>query len=65
MVDDTNQEFPKQATLDFMRQSKHDYEIIMDKITERPYDPEWWNGILLIRKNGLKVRPITEEEAEG
>jgi len=64
MVDDTNQEYPKQATLDFMKQSKYNYEIIIDEMTERPYDTEWWNGIMIIQKKGLKLIEVPEEKAE-
>lgn len=64
MVDDTNQEFPRQATLDFMAQSQNQYEIILDKMTEQPKDEKWWNGIMIIKKLGPKAKEITEEEAE-
>jgi hypothetical protein len=67
MVDDTNQEFPRQATLDFIAQSKNHYEILFDKMTEIPKDEKWWNGIMMLQKKNVsrETHEITEEEAEG
>ena len=65
MVDDTNQEFPRHATLDFIKQSQNAYEVVFDKMTTDPRDEKWWNGIILLKKLGPKAKEITEDQAEG
>ena len=54
MVDDTNWPDPEKATLDFMEQSKFNYEIILNEKTCQNMHPTWWNGIMIIQKKGLK-----------
>jgi hypothetical protein len=50
IVDDTNWDEPRQATLDFISNSVNDYEILLDKKTYRPGHPTFWNGIIIFRK---------------
>lgn len=50
LVDDTNMTEAKQATLDFMGKSKHNYKIIFDKNTFSNAHPTFWNGIMIIQK---------------
>ena len=79
MVDDTDCIEPRNATLNFIKQSDFNYEIVIDvngkeDQTELPsVDPDikfkasplWWNGIIVLQKRGLKGKEITEEQAEG
>jgi hypothetical protein len=53
MVDDTNEPEPRQATLDFVRSSPHQYETILDVSTCHNQHPTWWNGVILLRRVGL------------
>ncbi|MFC0524539.1 class I SAM-dependent methyltransferase [Pontibacillus salicampi] len=50
MVDDTNWNEPKQATLDFMKQRKDQYEIILQQNTHYNNHPTFWNGIIILKK---------------
>jgi len=52
MVDDTNLPEPRQATLDFMKQSDNRYEIVLDSSTHDNGHPTWWNGVILLRRMG-------------
>ena len=52
MVDDTNDEEPRQATLDFVRSSRNQYETVLDVTTCQNQHPTWWNGVLLLRRVG-------------
>lgn len=54
MVDDTNWPDPYNATKEFMEKSKHNWEIILDEKTSENGHPTWWNGIMIIKKGGLK-----------
>jgi hypothetical protein len=55
IVDDTNWPDPYQATMDFMEASLNEWEIILDVKTASNGHPTWWNGILVIKKGGLKL----------
>jgi hypothetical protein len=50
LVDDTNLEAPRQATLDFVRQSDNDYELLLDKTTSANRHPTLWNGVMVLQK---------------
>lgn len=52
MVDDTNWSAPRQATEDFIKQSQHQYEILLDVRTRYRYHPTFWNGIMVLRRKG-------------
>lgn len=52
MVDDTNLTEARQATLDFMARSPHRWQVLLDVHTARNGHPTWWNGILLLRRQG-------------
>jgi hypothetical protein len=54
MVDDTNWKDPDTATREFMAASEFNYDIILDEKTSGNGHPTWWNGILVIQKNGRK-----------
>lgn len=50
LVDDTDWEEPRQATLDFISNSSSGYRIVLDKKTAQNGHPTWWNGIMLLQK---------------
>ncbi|MFE5320700.1 class I SAM-dependent methyltransferase [Paenibacillus sp. NPDC056579] len=50
MVDDTNWESPRQATLDFIANSVHDYEILFDASTAYNGHPTFWNGVIVLQR---------------
>jgi len=50
LIDDTNWDDPRQATLDFIKQSQYNYQIIFDKRTYCNMHPTFWNGLILLRK---------------
>ncbi len=50
LIDDTNSEDNYAATLDFIKQSKHHYQILMDVKTAGNRHPTFWNGLILFRK---------------
>lgn len=50
MVDDTNWEAPRRATLDFMARYPGRYEVIADIRTACNHHPTWWNGLMLLRR---------------
>lgn len=50
LVDDTNWESPKQATLDFISCSSHNYEILLDRSTSRNGHPTLWNGVMVLQR---------------
>jgi len=50
MIDDTNWDRVRQATLDFISKSKNKYQILLDKPTTYNGHPTYWNGILLLKK---------------
>lgn len=52
LVDDTNDEEPRCATLDFIKQSRHRYKIILDVKTLFNRHPTFWNGIMVLQKYG-------------
>lgn len=50
LVDDTDTPEPRQGTLDFVAQSRHRYETILDRRNNGRGHPTWWNGVMMLRK---------------
>ncbi len=50
VVDDTNREEPRQATLDFIRSSSYTYRILLDQKTCIPDHPTFWDGIMILQR---------------
>ena len=50
LVDDTNWDEPRRATMDFMAQSSKSYRIIFDQKTYRNAHPTFWNGITIFQR---------------
>ena len=49
-IDDTNDEDNRQATLDFIKDSPHEYRMIMDIQTDSNRHPTFWNGFMVFQK---------------
>lgn len=49
LVDDTNWNEPRQASLDFVAQSSRRYELLLDARTADNGHPTWWNGFMVFR----------------
>jgi Methyltransferase domain/Glycosyl transferase family 2 len=54
VVDDTNWRAPREATIDFVADSAHEYEIVLDMATSGHCHPTFWNGIMVLRRTGRK-----------
>lgn len=52
MVDDTNWPDPRQATLDFVAQSRNRYELLLDRKTGFDGHPTFWNGVMILQRRG-------------
>ena len=52
LVDDTNREAPRRATLDFLRAREGRYRLIWDVSTGFESHPTVWNGLMLVRRTG-------------
>ena len=50
VIDDTNLEEPRQATLDFIARHEDRYEILADVRTADMRHPTFWDGLLVLRK---------------
>lgn len=50
LVDDTNASAPRHATLDFVKENHHEYEILFDQMTQISGHPTFWNGLMVLRK---------------
>lgn len=50
LVDDTNANYPRKATFDFIAQSKQNYRVIADITTTGNKHPTFWNGLIIFRK---------------
>ncbi len=50
LIDDTNREAPRQATLDFVAQSRFRYEILLDQPTSISDHPTFWNGVMVLQR---------------
>ena len=49
LVDDTNFDNARRATLDFIEGSPKNYEIIFDRPTSKNRHPTFWNGVLVFK----------------
>ena len=49
LVDDTNFEVPRQATLDFLR-ARSEYRLLGDLPTAMMHHPTFWNGLMILQK---------------
>lgn len=54
LVDDTNWNDPRQATLDFVAASQNDYRLVLDVRTPFSGHPTWWNGLMILEYLGPK-----------
>lgn len=50
LIDDTNRNEPRQATLDFIQDSSSRYQIILDKTTCIADHPTFWDGLIILQK---------------
>jgi len=50
LVDDTNWEEPRQATLDFIASSRYKYQVLLDQNTGQNRHPTLWNGLFVFRR---------------
>jgi hypothetical protein len=50
LVDDTNGIDPREATLDFINQSRTKYRMLLDVKTLANKHPTFWNGIMVFRR---------------
>ncbi|WP_169727978.1 class I SAM-dependent methyltransferase [Adhaeribacter aquaticus] len=50
LVDDTNWDDPRQATLDFMKNSKHEYKLLLDVKTFRNGHITYHNGVMIFQR---------------
>lgn len=53
LVDDTNWEEPREATLDFIAQSRNGYKILLDRRTSDNCHPTLWNGVMIFQRENL------------
>jgi hypothetical protein len=54
IVDDTNWEAPRQATIDFVAASEREYEVLLDSPTRDHNHPTFWNGLMVLRATGRR-----------
>lgn len=54
MVDDINWPDPYIATMDFIKQSLFNYDVVFEKKTAGNGHPTFWNGVLFFRKGKAK-----------
>ena len=52
LVDDTNWDEPREATLEFIRRSRRRYRLVLDVRTPYSGHPTWWNGLMLLQHLG-------------
>jgi hypothetical protein len=50
MVDDTNWNAPRLATLDFISGSSYNYRILLDEVTYANLHPTLWNGLIILQR---------------
>jgi len=50
LVDDTNSDEPRQATLDFVAERSQRYKILLDRTTLFNMHPTLWNGLMILQK---------------
>ncbi|MGC3968256.1 MAG: class I SAM-dependent methyltransferase [Pirellulales bacterium] len=49
-IDDTNDDEPRRATLDFVAQSLNHYNVVFDAKTHENQHPTWWNGLMILQR---------------
>jgi hypothetical protein len=54
IVDDTNWEAPRQATIDFVAASAREYDVLLDVATRDHNHPTFWNGLMVLRATGRR-----------
>jgi hypothetical protein len=54
LIDDINWPEPMEGTNEFIKQSRHSYEVIAEQRTSHNCHPTYWNGIMLLKKSGYK-----------
>lgn len=52
LIDDTNDDPPRHATMDFIANSSNRYKILLDRTTSRKPHPTLWNGIIIFQRIG-------------
>jgi len=50
LIDDTNRDAARQATLDFVSQREGRFRVILDEPTARNCHPTFWDGIMVLQK---------------
>ena len=50
LVDDTNDEEPRRATLDFINRSPGKYRLLLDRTTQCNQHPTFWNGVMVFAR---------------
>ena len=50
LVDDTNWEEPREATMDFIKNSKNKYKVLHDLKCNHARHPTYWNGLIILQK---------------
>jgi hypothetical protein len=63
IVDDTNWEEPRQATIDFLAASEREYEVLLDRATRDHNHPTYWNGLMVLRAAGARRSGSSNEIA--
>jgi Methyltransferase domain len=58
VVDDTNLERARRATLDFVRDSRLEWRVVYDQRTARTRHPTLWNGLMILRAGGGVAEPF-------
>ena len=66
LVDDTNWQAPREATMKFVESRGDRYRVIFDQRTSRNGHPTFWNGIIIVERGGsLHPTPWIQTHAEG
>jgi Methyltransferase domain/Glycosyl transferase family 2 len=61
LVDDTNWQPPRDATIDFVAESEREYELLLDCTTPDHPHPTFWNGLMVFQVTGRpRSRPADE-----
>ena len=50
LVDDTNWEEPREATMDFIKNNNNKYKILHDLKCNHARHPTYWNGLIILQK---------------
>ena len=50
LIDDTNSDVPRKATMDFISSSTNQYRTLLDQTTYCNWHPTFWNGVLVLQK---------------